>query len=174
MPATIHYGFKRVSLVNFLKEDNHPSYRSGPSRERWVQACLKPQLKPTVPEEIAFLFEAARGSMIYGFFFLPLASLAIEQSFRVLEAGARHRCKQLGLIKKRPAKTTSLPEISFAEAVDALEKVGRIPPSDLDNWKTMPFLRNRFSHPTSQTIRTRRDAAAELAYHCQLLNRLFQ
>ena len=171
---TLQYGFKRVSPANLLKEDNHPSYPSGPSREQWVQACLKPQLESTVPEEIAFLFEVARGSMAYGRFFLPLASLATEQTYRVLEAAARYRCKQLCLLKPKRAKTKALPDISFSEVVAALQKAGRIPQSDLDAWKTMPFSRNRCSHPASQTILSRRDAAALLAYHCDLLNRLFQ
>jgi hypothetical protein len=71
-------------------------------------------------------------------------------------------------------KTKALPEISFSEAVAALHKAGKIPDRDLGPWRTMPFLRNRFSHPSSQTILSRRDAAAVLAYHSQLLNRLFQ
>jgi len=171
---TIGYGFKRLSPANLLKEDNHPAYPSGLRGEQWVRACLKPQLKPTVPEEIAFLFEVARGSMVYGLFFLPLASLAAEQCCRVLEAGARHRCKQLGLIKKSPAKAKALPEIPFAEVVTTLENAGKIPEGDLRAWKTMPFLRNRFSHPASQIIRSRQAAAALMAYHAELLNRLFR
>jgi hypothetical protein len=171
---TIQYGFKRISPANLLKEDNHPAYPSGPTHEHWVQACLKPQLESTVPEEIAFLFEVARGSMAYGRFFLPLASLAIEQTYRVLEAAARYRCKQLCLLKPKPGKAKALPVISFAEVVAALQKAGRIPPADLDAWSTIPFSRNRCSHPTSQTILSRRSAAALLAYNCQLLNRLFQ
>jgi hypothetical protein len=171
---TLQYGFKRVSPANLLKEDNHPSYPSGPSREQWVQACLKPQLVPTVPEEIAFLFEVARGSMAYAQFFLPLASLAAEQTYRVLEAAARARCQQLGLLKPKRVKTKALPDIPFSEVIAALQKAGKIPDRDLDPWRSMPFLRNRFSHPASQTILSRRDAAALLAYHCQLLNRLFQ
>ena len=173
-PDTIQYGFKRVSPANLLQEDNHPSYPSGPSREKWLQACLKPQLAPTVPEEIAFLFEVARGSMAYGQFFLPLASLATEQTYRVLEAAARCRCQQLSLLKTKRVKTKGLPEVSFSEVIAALQKAGRIPQADWDAWRTMPYSRNRCSHPASQTILSRRDAAALLAYHCQLLNRLFQ
>ena len=58
---TIGYGFKQISPANLLKEDNHPAHPSGLRGEQWVRACLKPQLKSTVPEEIAFLFEVARG-----------------------------------------------------------------------------------------------------------------
>ena len=139
-----------------------------------MRACLKPQLEPNVPEEIAFLFEVARGSMVYGMFFLPLASLATEQGFRVLEAGARHRCKQLGLLKKKSGKSKVLPDISFADLIAALGQYSKIPDGDLHAWKSMVFLRNRFSHHTSQTIRSRQDAIEQLAYVAELLNRLFK
>src|SRR5689334_10516617 len=79
----IQYGFKQISRTNLLKHDEHPAYPSRLKSEKWVEACLKPRLAPTVPDEVAFLFEVARGSMVYGMFFLPLASLATEQSFRV-------------------------------------------------------------------------------------------
>jgi hypothetical protein len=171
---TIQYGFKRVTPTNLVKEDNHPSYPSGPRHEQWLQACLKPKLDPMVPEEIAFLFEVARGSMAYSWFFLPLASLAAEQSYRVLEAAARARCQQLGLLKSKRAKMKPIPDTPFADVVAALQKAGRIPTGDVDAWTNMPFLRNCSSHPASQTILDRRKAAESLAYHCQLLNRLFQ
>jgi len=103
-----------------------------------------------------------------------LASLATEQTYRVLEAAARYRCKQLCLLKPKRVKTKALPEVSFSGVIAALQKAGRIPPGDLDAWSTIPFSRNRCSHPASQTILSRRDAAALLAYHCELLNRLFQ
>lgn len=128
----------------------------------------------SVPIEVAFLFEVARGSMIYGLFFLPLAALATEQGYRVLEAGARHRCKQLGLLKKKSAKPNAFPDSPFVDLVAALQKAGRIPKGDLAAWKSMVSLRNLFSHPTSQDIRTRHEAIEQLAYIAELLNRLFK
>jgi len=109
-------------------------------------------LEPSVPEDVAFLFEVTRGSMVYGMFFLPLASLATEQCYRVLEAGARRRCKQLGLMKMKPGKRKALPDTPFAELVAALKRADKIPEGDLHAWDTMPFLRNHFSHPTSQLL----------------------
>lgn len=171
--STIQYGFKLVSPANLLVHDDHPSYPSRLRGEKWVQACLKPQLSANVPQEIAFLFEVARGSMVYAMFFLPLASLATEQCYRVLEAAARQRCKQLGLLKQRTGKAKVLPDTPFADLVTILRQAGKIPKGDLDAWRSMVFLRNRFSHPTSQSISSRRDAAGVLAYHSELLNRLF-
>jgi hypothetical protein len=112
--------------------------------------------------------------MVYGMFFLPLASLAREQCYRVLEAGARKRCAQLGLPTKNVRTKTNLPDRSFSESVLILKKAGRIPQSDLDAWVTMPFFRNRFSHPTSQSISSRELAVETVAFTAELLNRLFR
>jgi hypothetical protein len=103
--------------------------------------------------------------MVYGLFFLPLAALATEEGFRVLEAGVRHRCKQLGLGKKKSG---------YLDLVDALHRAGKIPKDELPIWKSMVGLRNTFSHRTSAAIRARHDAIAQLTYIAELLNRLFK
>lgn len=167
-------GFKQITVENLLKPDEHPSYPSRLRGDKWVRECLKPQLDSSVPVEVAFLFEAVRGSLVYGMFFLPLAALATEQGFRVLEAGARHRCKQLGLLKKKSAKPNAYPDSPFVELVAALQKAGKIPEGDLDAWKSMVYLRNVFSHPTSQSIRKRQEAITQLTSIAELLNRLFK
>jgi hypothetical protein len=168
------YGFKNISPANLLDHDDHPSHPSRLRGEKWVRECLKPQLDESVPEEVAFLFEVARGSMIYGLFFLPLAALATEEGFRVLEAGARHRCKQLELAKKKSGKANAFPEEAYADLVTALHRAGKIPKEDLDIWQSMVFLRNSSSHRTSAAIRTRQEAIKQLAYIAELLNRLFK
>jgi hypothetical protein len=172
--GTIQYGFKRISAENVKKLDHQTPHRSRLRGAKWVQACLKPQLESCVPKEVAFLYEVARGSMVYGMFFQPLASLAAEQCYRVLEAGARHRCAQLGLAEKKRPKPKVLPDTPFADLVKALKRASKIPDCDSDAWTTMPFLRNRFCHPTSQTIQSADSAVGVLAYTADLLNRLFE
>lgn len=169
-----HYGFKQITSVNLLQHDDHPSYPSPLRSEKWVKECLKPRLNPNVPEELAFLFEVARGSMIYGMYYLPLAALATEEGFRVLEAGVRHRCKQLGLGKKKSSKPHAFPDKPYLDLVTALHKAGKIPKNDLGIWKSMVVLRNNFSHRAAASIRARHEAIAQLAYIAELLNRLFK
>lgn len=173
-PATIQYGFKKISPANLLEHDDHAGHPSRLRGEKWIRECQKPQLNPSVPEEVAFLFEVARGSMIYGQFFLPLVALATEESFRVLEAGVRHRCEQLGLAKRKSSKPTAFSDKPYTELVDALHKAGEIPKNDLETWQSMIFLRNTFSHRTSAVIRARHDGISQLGYVAELLNRLFQ
>jgi hypothetical protein len=167
-------GFKQITVENLLKPDEHPAYPSRLRGDKWVRECLKPQLDSSVPVEVAFLFEAAKGSLVYAMFFLPLAAPATEQGFRVLEAGARHRCKQLGLLKKKSAKPNAFPDSPFVELVAALQKAGKIPKGDSAAWKSMVGLRNVFSHPSQQYIRTRQEAVTQLASIAELLNRLFK
>lgn len=168
------YGFKQITSANLLRPDHHPSHPSHLRGDKWVKECLKPQLNPSVPKEVAFLFEVARGSMIYGMYYLPLASLATEEGFRVLEAGARHRCKQLGLGKKKASKPHAFSDKPYLDLVTALHKSGEIPKNDLCTWKSMVGLRNNFSHRTAAYIRARHEAIAQLAYIAELLNRLFK
>lgn len=111
--------------------------------------------------------------MVYGMFFQPLAALTSEQCYRVLEAGVRGRCIQLGLLKGKQSKDKGLQKVGFAEILKALTKAGRIPKADLQAWATMPYLRNRYSHPTSQTIMSLESAVEVLAFTSELLNRLF-
>ena len=172
--GTIQYGFKQISRTNFMEPDDHPSFPTRLRGEKWIPACLKPKLEACVPEEIGFLFEVARGSMVYGMFFLPLASLASEQCYRVLEAGARNRCLELGLLAKKRAKDKRLQNVPFSTLLAALTEAGKIPKADLEAWTTMPFLRNRFSHPVSQTILSRKSALGVVASTSGLLNRLFK
>lgn len=169
-----HYGFKRITSANLLQPDDHPAHPSPLGGEKWMKECLKVQLNPNVPEEVAFLFEVARGAMIYGMYYLPLATLATEEGFRVLEAGVRHRCKQLGLAKNKSGKANAFPDKPYLELVTALHKAGEIAKSDLPHWKSMVVLRNNFSHRTSASIRARHEAIAQLAYVAELLNRLFK
>jgi hypothetical protein len=167
------YGFKQVSTANLLEVDDHPSYPSGLCGDQWVKECLRPQLDPGVPDEVAFLFERARGSMIYGQFFLPLASLATEEGFRVLEAGVRFRCKQLGMTNNKD-EPDSIPDQPYAELVDTLHERRVIPKEDLDHWLSFVFLRNSFSHHKGTAIRRRHDAISQLSYIAELLNHLFK
>lgn len=170
----IQYGFKRVSTANLFEPDDHPVYPSRLRGEKWVRECLNPQLNPSVPEEVAFLFEVARGSMIYGLFFLPLAALATEEGFRVLEAGVRHRCKQLGIGKKKSSKADAFPDKSYSDLVAALHRAGEISKEEWPTWRSMITLRNNCSHQTGASIRPLHEAIAQLGYIAQLLNQLFK
>lgn len=61
-----------------------------------VEAFLRPVLNPKVPKEIAPLLEVARGAMILGWYFYPLATRARSQggAFQT-DARLRHITNEL-------------------------------------------------------------------------------
>jgi hypothetical protein len=72
-----------------LSSDGH--LRSITSEE-WAQRILEPHLSLAVPPEIQRLFEVAQGAILYGYFFYPLYTLALEQVFRVVETAVSDKC----------------------------------------------------------------------------------
>ena len=63
--------------------------------EDWARAFLNVELKEHVPEPVSDLFAIARGALLYGWFFYPLFRLGEEQLYRVVEAAAKERYRQL-------------------------------------------------------------------------------
>src|ERR1700679_403437 len=121
-PQTNEFGFKRITVENWLTVD--PIWRSfvmsdtlsDPS-EAWVSDVVRANLNTVVPIPIRKLFETARGTLVYSLMFYPLLTLGTEQLFRVFEAAASAKCKELAV----PNKTRA-----FAQKVDWLRENGQI------------------------------------------------
>jgi hypothetical protein len=154
--------FRRISPGNWLQADL-PRYFPGSRPDEWVTAMLVPRLEPQVPREIVQLFEAARGAMIYSWFFYPLATLAVEQNHRIMEAAAKLRAAQVG----RPAKR-------LADAILSLQSVGIITAENFGKWEATRKSRNSSSHPERQEIWDPGMAAEIFRSSADLINRLFQ
>ena len=167
------FGFKKLSVENwrqpdpimstFVKVDRFgQTYKS--NNTDWVQAILKPELKEFVPDEVRALFEVARGSMAYGYFFYPLFTLSAEQIFRVAEAAIKYKCKELN------APTA---EDTFYKRINWLMKAGVIDKTNGRIWHGTKKLRNYASHPSKQMILTPGDALAFLLSTAEDINSLF-
>jgi hypothetical protein len=154
--------FRRITPENWLQPDM-PGYYPGLRAGAWVASILAPKLEKHVPREINRLFEAARGAMVYSWFFYPLATLAAEQNHRVMEAALRHRCAQIG----RPTKV-------FAEGIKILESAGVIPTAEVVRWQATRGLRNSGSHPERQQIWDPGSAVDIFRSSADMINRLFQ
>ena len=166
------FGFKRITAENWQQADVPKLFRLM-TPDAWIEAHLRPKLKPNVPEEIASLFEVTRGSMIYGWFFYPLITLATEQCFRVLEAAARKRCEKAGIPTKRPTKKGKIIYKSFVENIESLVKAGIIETKDRSDWNVARQLRNIASHPDSQMILAPGATIGLLVSAADLLNSLY-
>ena len=95
----------------------------------WAISILKPKLSETVPLEIHKLFEVARGSMLYGYFFYPLFTLASEQLFRVAEAAVSEKCKQVA--------TDKISKSTFKDKVDRLNKDKLFSDEEYKKWNSL-------------------------------------
>jgi hypothetical protein len=165
--------FKRLTIENWAEPDpvNAHFARLSPvvgpvpmTGDAWARAFLAVELSPGVPDEIRDLFEAARGAMLYGWFFYPLFRLAEEQVYRVLEAAARTRYREFAGAKAQP---------SFHEAVSWLTRRGAIAPADEVRWRAVRELRNDASHPKYQSVMPPGAVLATLQAAAHDINELF-
>lgn len=168
-------GFKKLTAENWLEPESVMSAcvkislkdltKSPISADEWVNRFLKPQLDPTVPIEILRLFEVARGSIAYGYFFYPLYTLAGEQLYRVAETAASVKCNLLG---GKPRKINR-----FEDKIYFLQGQNIISQQDWTWWDSIRHLRNYASHPKDQTILMPHHVLYDLADVAKHINQLF-
>ena len=166
-------GFKHITSENWQKPDM-PRYFPQMTKEIWIQDHLRPHLHASVPREVQGLFEAARGIMIYGWFFYPMVTLGFEQCFRALEAAAHHCCKKHGIPiettddkgKKRPVK--------YADQIKRLVEKNIISVDEESRWKGARLLRNHVAHPKAQMILSPGMTVSSLTQVAEDINRLFK
>lgn len=142
--------------------------------DRWRGAFLDIRLDPAVPADIARMFEAARGGMVYGYFFQPLLAMGVEQCYKVLERGARTRCDQAGLPVTCADSQGKPYPLSFAHNLRALSRLGLIADTDLPLWRQAPELRDWVAAPEHQAALNLEHGRTALARAGELLGRLFR
>ena len=168
------FGFKEIDITNWLEQDfimkafvridsqNGTIQMEG---EDWVSVILEPELEESVPENVQALFEVARGAMVYGYFFYPLYTLAVEQLYRVAESAVHH--KYLSMDASKSFR-------NFAKRIEWLNSQGVISDTELIRWDAIRNLRNFASHPESQSIITPANAIGTLEIVAHLINPLFK
>lgn len=164
---------KEINHENWLLADAGGKERNADAR-KWREAFLGIHLDPTVDREVTRMFEAARGGMLYGFFFQPLMNMGLEQCYRVLESGARARCRQAGLDVTCADSQGRQHPLSFGHNLRALAKLGLIEDTDLLQWHQARELRDWVAAPGHQAVLTLEHGVTALARTAELLGRLFQ
>lgn len=164
-----HLPFRQLTSSNWAEADPilqrlaviRPDGSQSPvSGAGLVEGFLSIRLNEAVPRPIRAMFEVARGTMCYGYFFYPLYTLGAEQLYRVAEAGIRHRCGG-----KKSARLAALIDQLVAEGVVPEDQRGRL--------DALRLLRNHSSHPEDQTILWPGDARNTVERVGALLNALF-
>lgn len=164
---------KRIDHDNWLRADARDQ-RDFTDADRWREAFLGIRLDSAVPADVARMFEAARGGMLYGYFFQPLLAMGVEQCYRVLERGARIRCDQAGLPVTCADSQGKPHPLSFAHNLRALSRLGLIADADLPLWRQAPELRDWVAAPEHQAALNLEHGVTALARAAELLGKLFR
>jgi len=168
------FGFKKIAKNNWLKPDPvlrgfvrvSPDGRSQRlTGDDYLNLVLKPRLLESVPTEVQALFEVARGTMVYGYFFYPLYTLAGEQLFRVAKSAILHRCKGLGAPRSSDTLKKKIEWLIGQEIISE---------SELNRWEAIRGLRNVASHPDCQSIFTPGMAIRFLEGIAEQINSIFR
>ncbi len=165
--------FKLISNKNFTEPDVSRFFPNF-TQQSWIDFHLRPRLNPTVPEEIILLYETVRGSMIYGWFFYPLLTLASEQCYRILEVAAHKKCEQLNIPTERILKSGKHRTRDFSELIQELKTYGAINIGDSHKWDAGRSLRNTTSHPQQRMILVPGQTLSILTITVNLINNLFE
>lgn len=136
-----------------------------PMGSKWAELILEPKLRPSVPDDIAAMFEVARGILVYGWFFYPLYTAGSEQLYHVNEAAAAIRCGQLNAPKN--VRT-------FAKRLDWLFDQGHLTEQRFKQWTASRGLRNSAAHKKNQSIYDPTMAVRNIDITVELINELFQ
>lgn len=166
-------GIKKLSPENWLESDLASTVwisRIDAEGEHLIDAedrlreILEPTLDEAVPDEVRRLFEVARGTLAYGWFFYPLYTLGGDQLYRVADAATVHKCRGMQAPKSRK---------TFNKRVDWLVENGAILESDKFDWDTTRMGRNIGSHDEIQHIFSPGDAMLTLRRVADKINALF-
>lgn len=181
-------GRKVLTTANFLEPDKTSTIlvdvmrATGevrhPTALDWAERFLAVSLDDEVPHEIQDLFEAARGAMLYGFYYYPLYALAEDQLFRVADSAILHRYLEAGgkLRTKTRYSVVDGGDVDVEEAppfagrLRFLVKRGIVNEQDEPWWSNMWDMRNITSHsrfsrlgPQTDALRTLKSVAARVS-----------
>ncbi len=152
------------SSVIFVKLSHKDGTTTRMTGEEWLALFLDPTLSKSVPDNVRTLFEVARGSLAYGYFFYPLYTLACEQLFRVAEAAVSEKCKILGAPKKTRRFKDKVQFLFDSQVISEEERL---------DWDAVRHFRNSTSHPQQQMILPPGAVASLLFRIGEKVNKLF-
>lgn len=104
----------------------------------------------------------------YGHFFYPLYTLGEQQLYRVADAAALHRYRDLGGPKTKRGR-----DPAFAARIGWLHQHGAIADEHAHQWAGFRELRNEASHPDMQPLITPGNAYSTLTIVAKCVNALY-
>ena len=120
------------------------------------------------------MWEVARGSLLYGWFYYPLYALGEHELRRVADAAALHRYRHAGGPPlKKPDQQGKPRWPSFKARVAWLGDQGILPQQSRGRWEAIVDLRNEGSHATFRHLVMPIDALRTMEMLAQEIGGLF-
>ena len=141
--------------LKFVEVNLATAARRPPTGEGWAERFLAVDLAPAVPSEVRDMWEAARGLLLYGWFYYAIYAIGEHQLRRVADAAVLHRYQQAGgppNKKLGPEGEQRWPDLMTR--VDWLISVGIIPAEKRDRWDLERGLRNETTHASIRHLTT--------------------
>ena len=166
-----NYGLKYITKENAIEIDPTNELWYAYTKENnfehmdfkvWLDLFNEPKLSEEVPIDVRILFEVARGTIIYGYYYYPLYMVGMEQLFRIMECAVSLKCKECKEFKK--GKGTFNQKIKFLSSKGLLDE---------EYWELVRNLRNFCSHPNVQNLLPPANVYDELEQCAERINHLF-
>lgn len=175
---TAGVSFKRLTANNWDQPDETSAIWVRRSRlvpgeiavdgSAWARQFLAVDLTGPVPRDVADLFEVARGTLLYGWFYYPLYAIGEEQLHRVADTASVIRYQELS---GPPNKRGNVP--SFAERIEWLVSRAVIAAEREHQWEAIRALRNIGTHARFQALHTPNDVLRSLGIVADNVSALF-
>lgn len=127
-----------ISIFCVVKPDGTTRTKTA---DEWFEEIHSLKIREDLPNELKRLMEVAQGSMIYGYFYYPIFTLAAEQCARIADTAIKIKCESLDCPKK--IKT-------FKLRVEWLYEQGVFSEVEKYHWLGTVKFRNKVSHPKDQ------------------------
>lgn len=156
-PGVSDGGVKHLTTRNWLDPDSiclklgdaplASGRQNPPTGEGWAEQFLAVDLAPSVPSQVRDMWAAARGLLLYGWFFYAIYAIGEHQLRRVADAAVLHRYQQAGgqpNKKRDPDGEPRWPDLM--SRVDWLVANDIIPAEKRARWDSIRDLRNETTH----------------------------
>jgi hypothetical protein len=166
-------GVKHLTTGNWLDPDPIcPKF--GPTRDDWAAQFLAVDLEPAVPSEVRDMWEAARGVLLYGWFYYAIYAIGEHELRRVADAAILHCYQQAGgPPNKKRDHEGELRWPSMMRRVDWLIEAGVIPAEKHERWDGLRDLRNETTHISIRHLTSPHEALRVLELLASEISALF-
>ncbi len=142
--------------LKFVEVNLATAERRPPMGEGWAERFLAIDLAPTVASEVRDMWEAARGLLLYGWFYYAIYAIGEHQLRRVADAAVLHRYQQAGgPPNKKPGPEGEQRWPDLMTRVDWLISTGVIPAQKRERWTSCAGCATRPRTPASGISRPR-------------------